>query len=141
MYNLFKNVIVSKNYELSNMLKKIDTKWIDGTITDDQRAELLDLARGNAVPENSYADMQKQMQALMARVGALEEVVKTLKGDASEETTEEYPEYVQPLGAHDAYHNGDKVTYNGVKYTCIAPDGVAVVWSPDVMPNYWQKKV
>ena len=26
---------------------------------------------------------------------------------------EEYPEWVQPTGAHDAYNTGDKVSYNG----------------------------
>ena len=31
---------------------------------------------------------------------------------------EEYPEWVQPTGAHDAYNIGDKVTYNGNRYVC-----------------------
>lgn len=29
---------------------------------------------------------------------------------------EEFPEWVQPTGGHDAYNTGDKVTHNGVKY-------------------------
>lgn len=29
----------------------------------------------------------------------------------------EYPEWVQPLGAHDAYGKGDTVTHNGKKWT------------------------
>ena len=31
---------------------------------------------------------------------------------------EEYPEWVQPTGAHDAYNIGDKVTYKGNHYVC-----------------------
>ena len=30
-----------------------------------------------------------------------------------EEPADEWPEYVQPTGAHDAYHVGDKITYKG----------------------------
>ena len=29
---------------------------------------------------------------------------------------DEYPEWVQPTGAHDAYNTGDKVSYNGKRY-------------------------
>ena len=28
-------------------------------------------------------------------------------------STEEWPEWIQPTGAHDAYNKGDKVTHNG----------------------------
>ena len=44
-----------------------------------------------------------------------------LKGESTEEPTEpveEYPEYVKPTGAHDAYKIGDKITYNGKRYEC-----------------------
>ena len=33
-------------------------------------------------------------------------------------TIEEWPEWVQPTGAHDAYNTGDKVSYNGKRYVC-----------------------
>ena len=42
---------------------------------------------------------------------------------------DEYPEWVQPTGAHDAYNIGDKVTYNGQHYVCTS-DGNA--YAPDV---------
>ena len=42
---------------------------------------------------------------------------------------DEYPEWVQPTGAHDAYNTGDKVSYNGKHYVCTI-DGNA--YSPDV---------
>lgn len=53
---------------------------------------------------------------------------------------EEWPEWKQPTGAHDAYHRGDKITFtDGKKYECIAPEGVAVVWDPATYPAYWQE--
>ena len=42
---------------------------------------------------------------------------------------DEYPEWVQPTGAHDAYNTGDKVRYNGKRYVCTI-DGNA--YAPDV---------
>ena len=42
---------------------------------------------------------------------------------------DEYPEWVQPTGAHDAYNSGDKVTYNGQHYVCTSNGNV---YAPDV---------
>ena len=40
---------------------------------------------------------------------------------------EEYPEWKQPTGAHDAYKNGDKVSYKGDKYISTVDNNV---WKP-----------
>ncbi len=42
---------------------------------------------------------------------------------------DEYPEWVQPTGAHDAYNTGDKVSYNGKRYVCTID---ANTYAPDV---------
>lgn len=42
---------------------------------------------------------------------------------------EEWPEWSQPVGAHDAYNQGDKVSHNGQHYTS---DVDANVWEPGV---------
>lgn len=42
---------------------------------------------------------------------------------------EEWPEWSQPVGAHDAYNRGDKVSHNGQHYTS---DVDANVWEPGV---------
>lgn len=42
---------------------------------------------------------------------------------------EEWPDWVQPIGAHDAYAKGDKVTHNSKKWTS---DVDANVWEPGV---------
>lgn len=54
-----------------------------------------------------------------------------LKGDPGEE----WPAFVQPTGAHDAYKQGDKVTYNGQHYVSLIDNNV---WAPDVYPGGWQ---
>lgn len=37
---------------------------------------------------------------------------------------EEFPEWIQPTGAHDAYNKGDKVSYNGKHYICTVDSNV-----------------
>lgn len=140
MYEIIKNVIESGRFELVDILKKIDTIWLQGDITEEQKTELVALAQEKANPENSFAPLQEQIDQAFEQIKALESRVAKLETGEEPEPSEEYPEYVPPTGAHDAYYKDDKVTYNGQKYICIAPDGVACVWSPDVYPAYWQKE-
>ncbi len=130
MYEIIKSVINSKDYKLEDMLYKISKMYIEDRITESEKSELDELARSNAKAENSY-DMQKQLDNLEARVKALEE-----KSTTEEPVINEYPEYVQPTGAHDSYKVGDKVTYNGKKYICKMDN---CVWSPDVYPAGWEE--
>lgn len=44
--------------------------------------------------------------------------------------------YRQPTGAHDAYKQGDQVTYNGAIYESTIPNNV---WAPDAHPQGWKK--
>ena len=43
--------------------------------------------------------------------------------------SEEWPEWSQPIGAHDAYNSGDKVSHNGKHWTSNVD---ANVWEPGV---------
>lgn len=49
---------------------------------------------------------------------------------------EEYPAFVQPTGAHDAYGIGDKVTYEGKRYVCTMAN---CVYSPAAYPAAWEE--
>ena len=53
-------------------------------------------------------------------------------------SVEEWPEFVQPTGAHDAYNAGDKVTYNGKRYVSLID---ANVYSPDAYPAGWEEQI
>lgn len=50
---------------------------------------------------------------------------------------DEWPEFVQPTGAHDAYNKGDKVTFNGKHYISLMDGNV---YSPAVYPAGWQEQ-
>ena len=45
------------------------------------------------------------------------------------------PEWVQPLGASDAYSTGDMVMYHGKKYRSLIDGNV---WVPDAYPAGWE---
>lgn len=137
MYKVIKDVINGKAYELTDMLKKVKTLWLEGDISDAQKEELVELARENAKPENSYAPLQNQITTLFENYKELAQEILALKngGTLPEEETEEYPPYVQPTGAHDAYNIGDKITYNGKKYECLS---AGCVWNPDDYPQGWK---
>ena len=53
-------------------------------------------------------------------------------------TEEGYAEWVQPLGASDAYNAGDVVSYNGVLYQSTIDNNV---WSPEAYPHGWERVV
>ena len=141
MYEIFKNALKGQ-YELVDMLNKIAEYYIKGNLSKEEKEELEEEARTNANPVNSYAPLEERLNALIVRVDTLENKVsqleKTTTGESTEEPTEpidEYPEYVQPTGAHDAYHIGDKITYNGKHYECIFDN---CVWTPDAYPQGWK---
>ena len=68
MYSIIKAVINGGNFELNDMLNKIDTMWVRSSITEDQRAELIELARSKAKPEASYAPLQDQIDMLAEQI-------------------------------------------------------------------------
>lgn len=128
MYAIVKNVLNNGGYDLTAMLKKIDTLWTKGKLTDTEYEELSTIARGGAKTEYSI-DVLAKLEELDKRMLAVE------NGSQITEP-EEYPEFV--VGKW--YYNGDKVSFEGDNYVCIAPEGTVCVWSPKDYPAYWEAK-
>lgn len=55
----------------------------------------------------------------------------------TEVSIEEWPQWVQPQGAQDAYMTGDKVTFEGVHYVSLIDNNV---WSPSDLPSGWEAR-
>ena len=127
MKDIIRNVIERRNYELSDMLKKIDTLWVQGSLSDEEREELVSLARGKADVQQSI-DVMRKLEELDKRVKALEEA----GGNASTEGNDEYV-------AGKWYYNGNVVTFEGKAYKCIAPEGQVCTWNPSEYPAYWEE--
>ena len=139
IYEALKDVILNTEYELVETLDKIYVMYIKNKISKTEMKKLETLARENAKAENSYAPLQEQIDKLYEDMKYLESRITALEKEEGEEEptepTEEYPEFVQPSGAHDAYHVGDKITYNGKHYECIYN---GCVWTPDAYPAGWK---
>lgn len=132
MYSIVKNVLNQGGYDLTAIIKKIDTLWLQGKLTDEQRDELTETARNTADVQYSV-DVLTKLEELDKRLTVLEKS----GGDTSGEDTAEYPEYV--VGKW--YHNGEKCSFKGVNYVCIAPEGATCVWGPKDYPAYWEEVV
>lgn len=124
MYFIIKNVISRGGYDLSAVLLKIDTVWAEGKLTDEQRDELMGLARKGANADKSID--------LIAKITELEERIRVLEGTLS---GEDYQEYTPGKW----YYNGDTCHFEGANYVCIAPQGTPCVWNPAEYPAYWNR--
>ena len=141
MFETFKTIIEAGGYALADLLARIRTMYATGDLTEAQLGELTDLAREHAHPEDSYAPVLERVTALercQADVESRLTALETGTGTAPDpEPSDEWPEYVQPTGAHDAYHTGDRITWQGRHYTCTM-DGC--VWSPADYPQAWKEE-
>lgn len=130
MKTIFEEVIKRGMFDLKGLLKKIDTYNVEGKLTDEERNELYAKARKAANVENSI-DVISKLTELEQRVIKLENA--GANDTVTGETTAD--EYV--VGKW--YYNGDKVTFEGTEYICIAPAGAVCTWSPAEYPAYWDK--
>ena len=137
MFELIKQVIESKDYKLEDMLYKINKMYLESYLTDQEKEELDNLARTNANPINSYAPLQEQIDNMYIKISNLENRIAILENsEPTEPGEDEYPEFVQPTGAHNCYNKGSKITFEGEKKICNI-DGC--VWSPDAYPAAWEE--
>lgn len=127
------------DYDLAGMLDRIDLCFAAGALTPAEWQELTETARAGAQvqvePGNEIPRLWAAIHSLQAQVASLSASGSEGTGDAAEE----WPAFMQPTGAHDAYFSGSQVTYNGQHYRCIY-DG-ACVWSPEVLPAAWELAV
>lgn len=142
-----KSVVDSGRFELADLLDKLDVIWLQGDMTKDERDALTAEARERADPERSLPALAERVEALEAWRRSVESRLAALEaggeqgggteggGETDPEPSEEWPDYVQPTGAHDAYHVGDKITWGGKRWTC-KMDGC--VWDPGAYPQGWE---
>lgn len=159
MYEIFKSVIASKSYNLEEMIKKINIRWVEDILTEEQREELIALAQTNADPSQSNAPLQKQIEEISKKQIALEGTVEKLSAmvqkiketvesggtvvpDPEPPITEEYPAWEPYNGIPPVpYQVGSKVAHNGKKWESMVPNNV---WEPGtfgVDQNIWKEVV
>ena len=127
---IFEQTILRGGFDLAEMLERIDLYNVEAKITDEERESLYVLARQHARPQYNY---DAEIEAIWSAIRELQQAQEG--GGGGTEPTDEWPEFVQPTGAHDAYGVGDKITWNGKHYICVLAN---CVWSPDVYPDGWE---
>lgn len=159
MYEIFKSVIASKSYNLEEMIKKINIRWVEDILTEEQREELITMAQTNADPSQSNAPLQKQIEALSMKQITLKDTVEKLSAtvqkiketvesggtvvpDPEPPITEEYPAWEPYNGIPPVpYQIGSKVTHNGKKWESMVANNV---WEPGafgVDQNIWKEVI
>lgn len=138
MYEIIKSVIDSGSYSLADMIKKIDTIWIQGDITEDQKNELKDLATANAPREEDDNELLKRV---VGRIEILEEKVATLEngGMKPEPPQDEYPQWIPYDGVNPGRYMKDaKVTHRDLRYISLVDNNI---WEPGVFgtETTWQE--
>ena len=140
MRSTFERIIRNGTYNLEQMLRRINYYHAEGRLTDEDREALISLARGeapNALELDGKAEilaLWREIHTLQARVTALEDGIVE-PGETPADDSESFPEFVQPTGAHDAYQQGQGITWNGQRYRSLID---ANIWSPDVYPQGWE---
>lgn len=143
MFETFQTIINAGGYDLADLTERLKTMYVMGELTEQEMKQLLEQAQTSAKPDDSYAPLAERVKAIEEWETIIEERLSKLESGSStdpgdpEESGDKWPEYKQPTGAHDAYHVGDKITYNGKHYTCVK-DGC--VWPPDIYQQGWQKE-
>ena len=118
---------------------RADMSAVTATLTDEQGLELIALFEPWVLKAYAVGDrvrhgdkLYKCVQAHTAQADWTPDVTPALWTRIS---VEEYPEWVQPTGAQDAYQTGDKVTFGGNRYVSLIN---ANTWSPSAYPAGWQ---
>ena len=131
MYEIILTAIENGRFDLTDLTRKIGKYHVEGTLTDIQRDALITAAREKANPHNSYGEWQAEIDRIWEAIRDLQTAAPV---EQPETPVDEYPAFVQPTGAHDAYPIGAKVTFNSKRYIS---NIAANVWSPDVYPAGW----
>lgn len=130
MYNVVKDVLNAGGYNLTNILKKIDSLWTQDKLTNEQHTELIELARNGANIKHSVD--------IIAKFEEFDKRLKVLENAKSQTDSTEKP--IEEFVVGKWYYNSDKCTFEGKTYACTAPEGVACVWSPKDYPAYWESE-
>lgn len=136
-FKTFREQVYTKFAEYDEILRTLigsNSEKIVSTFTDENAPKVIDLypkwTVGISVAKDSRyqynGKLYKCVQAHTTQADWTPDITPALWVIVS---LEEWPDWVQPTGSHDAYAKGDKVTHNSKKWTS---DVDANVWEPGV---------
>ena len=151
MANILRNVIRNGGMPLTQVSERIETMYLSGRISGEERNELTELMHSKADPSNEAGDYKALYEALAVKYNELEaRVMATEKAlglyaepDAGGEGTGGYPAWQPWDGVSAGYKLGDIVTHGGKVWENML-SGMTNVWepgAPGVDERYWREVV
>ena len=136
-FKTFREQVYAKFAEYDEILRTLissNSEKIVSTFTDENAVKVIDLYPVWTVGISVAKDSRYQYNGKLYKCVQAHTTQSDWQPDATPAlwvivSLEEWPEWVQPTGAHDAYAKGDKVTHNSKKWTS---DVDANVWEPGV---------
>lgn len=145
MANILRNVIRNGGMSLTHVHERIETMYLSGRISGEERAELTELMHEKANPANETGDWKAMYEALVIKYNELEERVRALEaanggesGDDEGET--EHPEWEPWDGVSNRYQQGAVVAHNGTVWESMYEG--QNVWepgAPGIDERYWKE--
>ena len=149
---ILRNVIKNGGMPLSQVNERIETMYLSGRLTGEERLELTELMHEKASPENEAGDYRALYEALAVkynelevRMAAAEQAIEILNGGevGGEEGGGEpaVPEWQPWDGVSGGYAQGDVVMHGG-RYWVSTYEGAVNVWepgAPGVDERYWRE--
>ena len=136
-FKIFREQVYAKFAEYDEILRTLigsNSEKIVSTFTDENAVKVIDLYPVWMVGISVAKDARYQYNGKLYRVVQAHTTQSDWQPDVTpalwvKVSLDEWPEWVQPTGAHDAYAKGDKVTHNSKKWIS---DVDANVWEPGV---------
>lgn len=145
---ILKNVIKNGGMPLTQVNERIETMYLSGRLTGEERLELTELMHEKASPENEAGDYKALYETLAvkyneleARVRVLEEAGGIVSGGGDSGGTDVIPEWQPWDGVSGGYAQGDVVMHGG-RYWVSTYEGAVNVWepgAPGVDERYWRE--
>lgn len=111
MYDILETAILTGGYDLSAMVKKIDTLFAADRLTEEEWQNLRKLCLEHLTPEDARPEVQAMLESLAQRVTSLEGRVDALEGKTPD--PDAYPEWQPWDGMSSDYQYGAIVAHNG----------------------------
>lgn len=142
MYGIIKSTIESRNFVVSDIKNKVDTLWIEGVLTSEQREELIQLISEYANPDTQAPELESLIAIVLQEIETIKDRIEKLEG-GNETGTEQpniIPEWKAWDGVSSEYQPGAVVTHNG-KYYQNALD-IQNTWEPGgegIDERFWKE--
>lgn len=147
MAAILRNVIRSGGMPLTQVSERIETMYLSGRISGEERTELTELMHEKADPENELGGWKELYEALARKYSELEARVKALESAANKtpeeggEAEDGYPAWEPWDGVREPYKHGDVVIHNGKTWQNML-ESMGNVWepgAPGVDERYWKE--